>query len=83
MKFTRSDKSGPPPLNVAVSFDGKERVAGPFEGSFIIGREDTCDISIPVAAMSRKHAEVSYEEGSWSIRDLDSSNGTFCDGNRI
>lgn len=83
MKFTRSDKSGPPPLNVAVSFDGKERVAGPFEAAFVIGREDTCDISIPVAAMSRKHAEVSYEDGSWSIRDLGSSNGTFCDGNRI
>jgi transcriptional regulator with PAS, ATPase and Fis domain len=33
--------------------------------------------------MSRDHAVVSWEDGMWRIRDLDSRNGTFVDGERI
>lgn len=33
--------------------------------------------------MSRDHAAVAWEDGAWTIRDLDSRNGTFVDGERI
>jgi hypothetical protein len=33
--------------------------------------------------MSRDHAVVTWERGGWVIRDLDSRNGTFVDGERI
>jgi transcriptional regulator with GAF, ATPase, and Fis domain len=33
--------------------------------------------------MSRDHAVVTWEQGSWRIRDLDSRNGTFVEGERI
>ena len=33
--------------------------------------------------MSRDHAAVAWERGGWTIRDLDSRNGTFVDGERI
>ena len=33
--------------------------------------------------MSRDHAVVSWERGGWLIKDLDSRNGTFVDGERI
>lgn len=33
--------------------------------------------------MSRDHAVVSWERGGWVIRDLDSRNGTFVDGERV
>ncbi len=33
--------------------------------------------------MSRDHAVVAWEDGAWRIRDLDSRNGTFVDGERI
>jgi len=33
--------------------------------------------------MSRDHAVVAWDAGAWRIRDLDSRNGTFVDGERI
>jgi len=33
--------------------------------------------------MSRDHAVVTWESGEWSIRDLESRNGTFVEGERI
>ena len=33
--------------------------------------------------MSRDHAVVSWDNGGWRIRDLDSRNGTYVDGERI
>ena len=33
--------------------------------------------------MSREHAVVSWEDGGWQIRDLDSRNGTYVDRERI
>src|SRR5438046_877554 len=33
--------------------------------------------------MSRDHAKVRWERGTWVIDDLDSRNGTFIDGERI
>ena len=33
--------------------------------------------------MSRDHAVVTWENGEWRIRDLDSRNGTYVDGERI
>jgi transcriptional regulator with GAF, ATPase, and Fis domain len=48
----------------------------------VIGREDA-DITLPVGAVSRVHAEVKYEDGRWVLRDLGSRNGTLVDGTRI
>src|SRR5512138_3034020 len=33
--------------------------------------------------MSRDHATVRFDNGMWVIRDLDSRNGTFVDGDRL
>jgi len=33
--------------------------------------------------VSRRHAELSYRDGQWVLRDLDSSNGTFINEQRI
>ena len=33
--------------------------------------------------MSRDHAKVSWDRGSWTIRDLDSRNGTYVNGERV
>lgn len=66
-----------------VNFEGKERIAGPFTKTFSLGRDDECDVSLPIQAISRRHAEARYEDGSWWLIDLESSNGTFCDGERV
>lgn len=33
--------------------------------------------------MSRDHAKVSWDRGTWTIRDLDSRNGTYVNGERV
>lgn len=49
----------------------------PIKGTMTIGRAADCDISIAYDRMSRKHAELKEAGGNLSVRDLDSSNGTF------
>ncbi len=55
----------------------------PIEGRVIIGRESSCGIPIPVEHLSRKHAELYFEGSQLFIKDLNSSNGTFLNGNKI
>jgi hypothetical protein len=45
-----------------------------------IGREPTSDIQLPDNRVSRHHAVLWAENGSWHVRDVGSSNGTFLDG---
>ncbi len=55
----------------------------PIEGKTILGRDASCNISIPVEHLSRRHAELEVKGGKLFVKDLDSSNGTFLNGNRI
>ncbi|MDH3402545.1 MAG: FHA domain-containing protein [Acidobacteriota bacterium] len=47
-----------------------------------VGRE-SADIVIPDSAMSSRHFEIEVRGGEYFVRDLESSNGTFLNGNRI
>ena len=49
----------------------------------VIGRINTCDLRIPLSAVSRNHCEIYAERGTVKLRDLSSSNGTFHNGTRI
>ena len=52
--------------------------------NLLLGREETCDIAIPDASVSRAHARLSRDEmGDWSITDLGSMNGTSVNGRKI
>ena len=54
-----------------------------FRQPFKIGRLKECGIAIDNSFVSRVHAEVVYENGSWWIRDLGSANGLFLSGARV
>src|SRR5512138_468829 len=60
---------------------GKARVLE-FREAFVIGRSDDCGVAIVDEFVSRRHAEVRYEDGAWQIRDLGSRNGIFVDAVR-
>ncbi|MEO6236858.1 MAG: FHA domain-containing protein, partial [Vicinamibacterales bacterium] len=57
--------------------------ASRFSTPFHIGRDPSCEVQVTGVQVSRRHAEVSWERGDWIIRDLQSSNGLFVDGERV
>jgi pSer/pThr/pTyr-binding forkhead associated (FHA) protein len=48
-----------------------------------IGRADYCDLVIPDDSVSSQHAKLTRREGVWVLTDLDSTNGTLVDGERV
>src|SRR6185436_4796260 len=48
----------------------------------VIGRDASCDLVVDGNLVSRRHAEVDVATDGWVLRDLDSRNGTFVDGQR-
>lgn len=54
----------------------------PFK-SITIGRLPECDLEIPSPAVSRQHARLFDEDGTVTLVDLSSTNGTFLNGRRI
>ena len=50
---------------------------------YVLGRSATVDITLDSTELSRKHAVLRREHGSFSIRDLDSTNGVYLNGTRI
>ena len=54
-----------------------------FSQRFTVGRHSQCALSIRDSVVSRRHADVFWENGGWWIQDLGSANGVFIDGQRI
>jgi hypothetical protein len=55
----------------------------PTSGRTIIGRSPECDIFLDDVTVSRRHAELSRDGDTFTIRDLGSLNGTFVNRRRI
>ena len=53
------------------------------EGAQIIGRELSCDLTLPDTSISRQHARITVEADTVMLEDLGSKNATFVDGHRI
>lgn len=51
--------------------------------SALIGRQPDVDVYLDSLAVSRQHARVFRENGSYFIEDVGSSNGTFVNGSRL
>ena len=49
----------------------------------VVGRALTSDIPIPDPTISRRHAEITIVDGKVHVRDLESSNGSFRNGEQI
>lgn len=56
---------------------GSRFVLGPGDVVVTIGRHPDSDIFLDDITVSRRHAEVRHEDGSFSARDVGSLNGTY------
>ena len=54
-----------------------------FHGDNIIGRCEKCDVSITDSTVSDRHAEISFENKLFRLKDLRSSNGTFVENKEV
>jgi len=81
---SRAARSGAAPA-LRVSYQGAEgaTVSVELDRDFHIGRDDACAIRFAREDISRTHTEVAWRDGDWWINDLQSTNGTFVDGDRI
>ena len=63
--------------------DGQRREFSLKTEATTIGRNTDCDFQIPLGVISRRHCQISLDQGHIIIRDLGSSNGTFVNGKRV
>ena len=50
---------------------------------FRVGRSPELSLSLPVNGVSKVHAEIRHDKGELWLHDLESTNGTFVNGERI
>lgn len=49
----------------------------------IIGRDPLCNCAIADETVSSRHARLSYHHNQWWLEDLNSTNGTFLNDDRV
>jgi pSer/pThr/pTyr-binding forkhead associated (FHA) protein len=54
------------------------------EPGTVLGRHAGCPVDLSSDALiSRQHARLDYQDGRWTITDLNSDNGTFVNGRKV
>ena len=74
----------PPPITLTMRKGPKPGQQFNFTQNIIaLGRRDDNDVVINDPQISRRHASLTWEEGTFVLRDLGSANGTFLNAVRI
>ncbi len=53
------------------------------DGDVVIGRDPSCFITVGDGKVSSKHLRLSHTQGSWVVVDLGSTNGSYCNGQKL
>src|SRR5258705_6020412 len=84
MDTPQKDNPSPQPsLIVKVKASGADEKEYRFTAPFRIGRAPDCEVHINNEFISRNHATVDLENGTWRIRDLNSGNGIYVGVQRV
>src|SRR5262245_45072156 len=78
--------SGLPIPGLVLVFAGRQPTLGAIaleNGAVEIGRGEVGGIPLQDAAISRRHARISYDGRRWTVEDLGSRNGTFVNGAQV
>jgi pSer/pThr/pTyr-binding forkhead associated (FHA) protein len=74
----------PPPTSVQVWLGGRMAMQRPFMAPAMrVGRDHTCELILDNLSVSRRHAELAWSRGRFSVRDLGSANGTRLNGKAV
>lgn len=79
----RSKKNSQIPCLFEVSGEMPGRTYTLTSPIYLIGREEACAVQLDLEGVSRRHCELVQVGSGYEIRDLDSTNGTFVNGNRV
>lgn len=61
---------------------GRREWRFPRTATVLVGRDAQCDIHVDDPRVSRQHLRIEYQDG-WVVHDLDSTHGSWLDGERI
>lgn len=77
----------PPPQEVdrlvVAQHDATPRTHQLEEAEITIGRGEENDVVLPAAEVSGQHVRLEKSDRGWQVVDLDSTNGTYLDGDRL
>ena len=80
---TIKQKLEPPPIKIQITNGKKSKKEPQFKKPFFIGRGTSCELRIENDAVSRRHARVFFEDGSWWIADHNSTNGLYLEAQKV
>lgn len=69
--------------SVVIYEDGAERTVALASDTVTIGRLADCDVVLKDKGASRKHAQLKLRDGTWTLTDLGSTNGTRLNGQTV
>ena len=73
-----------PEIILSIKIDqGNETVRHFMQPEIMIGRDPNCDLSMMDEALSAHHARLAYHHGQWWLEDLNSTNGTFLNREKL
>lgn len=72
----------PKPLGILKPIGGGDPIPLKKE-ELVVGRRPTCDIRLDFERISGKHCQLRFVNGVWHVRDLNSTNGTTVNGQKI
>ena len=73
-----------PAITLSIKTEqGKESKRQFSQPQIMIGRDTKCDVSMMDEALSAHHARLTYHHGQWWLEDLNSTNGTFLNREKL
>jgi pSer/pThr/pTyr-binding forkhead associated (FHA) protein len=73
-----------PAITLQIKIDqGQESTRRFSQPEIMIGRDPNCDISMMDEALSAHHARLAHHHGQWWLEDLNSTNGTFLNREKL
>jgi pSer/pThr/pTyr-binding forkhead associated (FHA) protein len=73
-----------PAITLRIKIDqGKESLRRFSQPEIMIGRDPNCDLAMIDEALSAHHARLAHHHGQWWLEDLNSTNGTFLNREKL